>query len=173
MKASTFWRLVVSDESGFLDGILSLLDDAGIKYCLIGGHAVNAYVEPVVSLDLDVAIALDQIASAEDLLRRHYKVEESPHSIKVSQPGSDLRVQIQTDPRYSEFVERAEVRLVLGRELPVVRIDDVLKGKVCAASDSGRRPSERLKDFADIARMLELRPDLSPLVPIEIQDRLT
>jgi len=34
----------------FLDALAAL--DAG--YCVIGGLAVNAYVEPVVSLDLDV-----------------------------------------------------------------------------------------------------------------------
>jgi hypothetical protein len=105
MKASTFWRLVLSDESGFLDSILALLDEAGINYCLIGGQAVNAYVEPVVSLDLDVAIALDQMELAQDVLRRRYRVEEFPHSVNVSEPGSDLRVQIQMDPRYGAFVE--------------------------------------------------------------------
>ncbi len=172
MKAATFWRLVVSDKSGFLDSILLLLDEAGIKYCLIGGQAVNAYVEPVVSLDLDVAIALDQVALVEELIVHRYKVEHFPHSINLSEPGSDLRVQIQTDPRYAEFVEHAEVRSVLGQDIPVARIEDVLHGKVWAASDPGRRPSKRLKDYADIARILESRPELTPLVPLEIRERL-
>ena len=172
MKAATFWRLVVSDESEFLDRIMALLGEAGIKYCLIGGQAVNAYVEPVVSLDLDVAIALDQIAAAESLLRQSFQVEHFPHSINVSEPESDLRVQIQTDPRYAGFVEHAEVRSVLGRDFPVARIEDVLQGKVWAASDPGRRPSKRLKDFADIARILESRPDLAHIVPPAIRARL-
>jgi hypothetical protein len=173
MKASTFWRLVVSDESGFLDRILSELDQAGIKYCLIGGQAVNAYAEPVVSLDLDVAVATDQIAAAKQLLARSFHVEEFPHSINVSSPGSNLRVQIQTDERYADFVARAGVREVLGQDLPVARIEDVLLGKVWAASDPARRPSKRLKDYADIARLLETRPDLVELVPPSIRHRLT
>ena len=172
MKAAAFWKIVLSDESDFLDRILSLLREAGIKYCLIGGQAVNAYVEPVVSLDLDVAIALDQIAAAESLMSRSFRVEHFPHSINVSEPRSDLRVQIQTDPRYAEFVEHAQVRSVLGHDIPVARIEDVLQGKVWAASDPGLRPSKRLKDFADIARILESRPDLTQLVPAEIQERL-
>jgi hypothetical protein len=173
MKASTFWRLVVSDESGFLDRILSLLDEAGVRYCLIGGQAVNAYAEPVVSLDLDVAVALDQIDAARELLAPLFKVEEFPHLINVSDAGSNLRVQIQTDERYAEFVQRAEVREVLGQQLPVARIEDVLRGKVWAAADPTRRRSKRLKDYADIARLLEARPDLVDLVPEDIRRRLT
>jgi hypothetical protein len=172
MKASTFWRLVVSDESGFLDRIVSLLDEAGVRYCLIGGQAVNAYAEPVVSLDLDVAVALEQIDAARELLAPLFKVEAFPHSINVSDAGSNLRVQIQTEERYAEFVQRAEVREVLG-QLPVARIEDVLRGKVWAAADPTRRRSERLKDYADIARLLEARPDLVDLVPEDIRRRLT
>jgi hypothetical protein len=172
MKASTFWRLVVSDESGFLDKILATLDDAGIRYCLIGGQAVNAYVEPVVSLDLDVAVALNQIDLARQVLSHAFDVEVFPHSVNVSRPGSALRVQIQTDPRYAAFVDHAELQSVMGQDLPVARIEDVLQGKVWAASDPGRRPSKRLKDYADIARILEARPDLAGLVPDEIRVRL-
>jgi hypothetical protein len=172
MKARTFWSLVVSDESEFLDRILALLAEAGIKYCLIGGQAVNAYVEPVVSLDLDVAVALDQISTAEETLGRTFEIERFPHSINVSEPGSDLRVQIQTDPRYADFVQHAEVKSVLGRDIPVARIEDVLQGKVWAASASGQRPSKRLKDYSDMARILESRPDLTVAVPEAIRQRL-
>jgi hypothetical protein len=172
MKAATFWSLVVSDESEFLDRILALLAEAGIKYCLIGGQAVNAYVEPVVSLDLNVAVTLNQIAVAEEIPGRAFQVERFAHSVNVSEPGSDLRVQVQTDPRYAAFVEHAEVRSVLGRDVPVARIEDVLQRKVWAASDPARLPGNRLKDFADIARILESRPDLSTLVPDDIRSRL-
>lgn len=140
---------MLADESGFLDSVLPLLDD------------------------LDVAIALDQRSLAQDVLRRRYQVEEFPHSLNVLEAGSDLRVQIQTDPRYGAFVEHADVRSVLGKDVPDVRIEDVLQGKVWAASDAGRRPSKRLKDFADIARILESRPELATLVPAEIRERLT
>ena len=42
---------------------LDLLHENEIDYCVIGGLAVNAYVEPVVSLDLDIIIATDTITS--------------------------------------------------------------------------------------------------------------
>lgn len=172
MKASTFWKTVTADRSNFLDRLISLLTEAGIRYCVIGGQGVNAYADPVVSLDLDIAVALDQVEAAERLLSRHFKVERFPHSINVSDPDSDLRVQVQTDERYSEFVPRAREREVLGETLWVAAVEDVLQGKVWAASDPARRQSKRLKDFADIARILEIYPALAVNVPDEIKSRL-
>jgi hypothetical protein len=81
-----------------------------------------------------------------------------PHSLNVSAAGSDLRVQIQTDPRYGGFVDRAVTRDGLGRCLPVAAIEGVLQGKVWAALDETRRPSKRQKDLADIARIIEAYP---------------
>jgi|SRR3990172_4421568 len=173
MKAATFWKIVVADRSDFLDRVVSLFDEHGIRYCVIGGQAVNAYAEPVVSLDLDIAIALDQIPQVETLLAQHFRVERFAHSLNVSDPGSDLRVQIQTDPRYAAFVDGAARREVLGRPLVVADVGDVLQGKIWAASDATRRPSKRLKDLADIARIIESRPELADTVPPEIRERLT
>jgi hypothetical protein len=92
--------------------------------------------------------------------------------VNVSQPGSDLRVQFQTDPRYDGFAEHAARRLVLGRELPVAAVEDVLRGKVWAAQDATRRPSKRQKDLADIARLIEARPELRAQVPADILSKL-
>jgi hypothetical protein len=172
MKAAVFWRTVVADESNFLDRILALLSEHGLRYCLIGGQAVNAYADPVVSLDLDVAIALEQIPEAERLLDERFHVERFPHSLNVSDAGSDLRVQIQTDPRYSAFVNHAESHSVLGQDLRVAKLEDVLQGKIWAAADPSRRTIKRLKDFADIARLLEVRPDLIDRVPEEMRQRI-
>jgi hypothetical protein len=125
-----------------------------------------------VSLDLDLAIAVDQLQQTEALLAAIFHVEHHPHSLNVSEPGSDLRVQIQTDPRYAAFVDRAAPHELLGIRLPVAWIEDILHGKLWAAGDPARRPSKRLKDLADIARLLEVAPDLQPLVPPEILAKL-
>jgi hypothetical protein len=92
--------------------------------------------------------------------------------VNVSLPGSDLRVQLQTDPRYAAFVERASVRDVLGLSLPVAAVEDVLQGKVWAAQDPKRRPSKRQKDLADISRLLEAHPELRRSVPPDVLARL-
>jgi hypothetical protein len=55
-------------------------------------------------LDLDIVIAVEQSRQAEDWLRREFLVEAFLHSLIVSAGGSELRVQIQTDPCYAPFV---------------------------------------------------------------------
>lgn len=172
MRAHAFWKTVVDDKVDFLDGVIRLFADNGIRYCLVGGQAVNAYVEPVVSLDLDVVVATSQLRQVETLMRGSFVVEDFPHSLNVSLPGSDLRVQIQTDPRYASFLDRAAIRDVLGLRLPVAAVDDLLQGKLWAVMDPTRRSSKRQKDLADIARLLEAYPVLRERVPAEILARL-
>ncbi len=172
MRAQAFWKAVVEDRVDFLDRLIALLADHGVRYCVVGGQAVNAYAEPVVSLDLVVAVAADQLCQVEALLREAFSVERFPHSLNVSVPGSDLRVQVQTDLRYAAFVDRAEMRDVLGLRLPVARLEDLLQGKVWAVTDDTRRPSKRQKDLADIARLLEGYPALRAQVPAEVLARL-
>lgn len=94
------------DEANFLESFVSLLEEKHVSYCIVDGQAVNAYVEPLVSLDLDLVVAAGQMAEVEKALSERYILDRFPHSLNVSVPGSELRIQIQTDPRYFAFVER-------------------------------------------------------------------
>ena len=82
---------------------------------------------------------------------------------------SDLRVQLQTDARYQAFLRRSERKNVLGRDLPVAAIEDVVQGKVWAYQDPERRPSKRQKDLADILRLIEAHPHLKQLLPDSVR----
>ena len=172
MQAATFWRTVTMDHADLLERTLEILAEAGARYCVIGGQAVNAYAEPVVSLDLDLALAPGEVERIGALFGPPIRIERFEHSVNLSAPGSDLRIQLQTDPRYQEFPARAELRDVLGHRLPVAQLEDVLRGKVWAAGDPTRRASKRQKDLADIARLLEEYPELRELVPQSLLDRL-
>jgi hypothetical protein len=172
MQALAFWKAVAMDESNFLEGLIGLLAEHKIRYCVIGGQGVNAYAEPLVSLDLDLVVAVDQLEEVELLLGSRFHLEHFPHSLNVSEPGSQLRVQIQTDPRYFDFPSRSGERDVLGVRLPVAAVEDVLKGKIWAAQDPERRASKRRKDLLDIERLIETHPRLQSQVPQEILDRL-
>jgi hypothetical protein len=172
MKASTFWRTVTADHAGLLEQTLQVLEEAGARYCVIDSQAVNAYAEPVVSLDLDLALAPGEMERLGALFGPPIRIERFEHSVSLSAPGSDLRIQFQVDPRYQDFPARAEVREVLGHRLPVARLEDVLRGKVWAASDLSRCASKRQKHLADIARLLEEHPELREMVPQSILQRL-
>jgi hypothetical protein len=172
VKALAFWKAVVVDEANLLDQLVALLTESRARYCVIGGQGVNAYVDPVVSLDLDIVVAVEDLSRLEPVLAGRFRLERFPHSLNVSLAGSDLRVQIQTDPRYADFLARAAERDVLGERLLVAAVEDILRGKVWAAQDETRRPSKRQKDLADIARLLEARPDLRDFVPASVLARL-
>jgi hypothetical protein len=172
MQAAAFWKAITTDTVDFLGSAVTLLDESLVHYCVIGGQAVNAYVDPLVSLDLDLVVAAEDYARAAEALESRFRVQPYPGGLAVSTIGSHLRIQIHTDPRYVEFVARARPRVVLGRTLPVAMVEDVLRGKVWAALAPERRASRRQKHLADIARLLESFPELAPLVPYEVHRKL-
>jgi hypothetical protein len=151
MQALEFWKAVTVDHANLLESLIRLLHEHKVKYCVIEGQAVNAYAEQLTPI-----------------LRTQFVVEEFPHRLNVSTPGSQLCVQIQTDPKYLDFPDRAERREVLGLELSVASLGDLLQGKVWAASDPTRRATKRQKDILDIARLIEKYPHLRPRVPANL-----
>lgn len=138
-------------------------------YCLIGGLAVNCYVEPVYTLDADfvmIAESLPQLVL--DLERVGYAVERHMHSINASPPGSELRIQFTTDKRYQAFPARAELKQVLGVTAKVACLEDIARGKIWAYSDPQRRFSKRKKDELDLIRLAETYPHLKALYPEDL-----
>ncbi len=172
MTAKEFQKLVTGDKSDFLDRFLVLLGDKRIEYCVIGGLAVNAYAEPVVTLDCDVVVVASRLAELEQALQSMCEVERFEHSLNLSDKQSGVRIQIQMDPRYQPFVSRSSKREVLDRRLPIADIDDLLQGKIWAYQDATRRASKRQKDLVDISRLIEARPALVAKVPEDIREKL-
>jgi hypothetical protein len=172
MSSLAFWKAVVADKSNFLERIIALLEEHEIRYCVIGGVAVNAYADPVVTLDLDIVVATDQLARVRELAELQFKVREFPYSLNVYDPGSKLQVQFQRRPEMSVVLGGARVREVMDLRLPVAAPEDLMDAKVAAALEPTRRPSKRQKDLADISRLLEAFPKLRDRVPEEIIARL-
>ncbi|MEX2269965.1 MAG: hypothetical protein WD690_00750 [Vicinamibacterales bacterium] len=71
-------------------------------------------------------------------LAASFDIARFPHLLNVTSPESDLRVQIQTDPRYADFVDRSETRPVLGIQMRVAALVDVRQGKIWAATNEAR-----------------------------------
>ncbi|HPA47696.1 MAG TPA: hypothetical protein PK395_18180, partial [bacterium] len=61
MTGKEFLNSLANGKSDILQELLVILSETDARYCVIGGLAVNAYVEPVVSLDVDIVIAVDDI----------------------------------------------------------------------------------------------------------------
>ena len=172
MMEKEFMNKVARGKDDFLQKFIDILEKENISYCIVGGLAVNAYAEPVVSLDLDVVVVAEKLNNLVSVLRELFSVGEYPNSINISESTSDLRIQIQTDPRYQPFIDRAVSKTVLGYDVFVAEVKDVLRGKIWAAMDETRRPSKRQKDLADIMRLIEKDPTLVSLLPEDLRKRL-
>ena len=173
MTGKEFLNRVAHGERDIVEILLALLEDTGSKYCVIGGLGVNAYAEPVVSLDLDLVVIADRVPAVRSAAEaRGMRVEEFEHGIDVSMLGSDWRIQLQTDDRYQDFVSRAEPRDVLGYTMFVASLRDILRGKLWAYSDRTRRRSKRQKDLSDIMRLVEAHPELRNSLPRDILSQL-
>lgn len=173
MTGKEFLNAVANGKTDIIQLLLKLLEDTGSAYCVVGGLAVNAYAEPVVSLYLDLVVVSDRLeAVCEAAGSKGLNIQRFEHSINLSILGSDLRIQIQTDPRYQGFLSRAVKRDVLGYRMTVAALEDVLQGKIWAYSDEQRRKSKRQKDLADITRLVETHPALKEKLPPEIRSRV-
>jgi hypothetical protein len=142
-------------------------------YCLIGGMAVNCYVEPVYTLDADIVAISEQLHPLLDRLQEQgFKIETHAHSVNVQAPESDLRIQFTTDERYQTFLSRASKREVLGLSVGVACLEDVARGKLWAYHDPQRRLSKRKKDELDLIRLAEAYPELKSLYPKELLEQI-
>lgn len=173
MTEKEFYKRIVKGKKDLLQEFINILKRRRIKFCIIGGLAVNAYTEPVVSLDIDVVVGADKIPDLVSLLKDKYKIKTYSNSINISSSSSDLRIQIQTDSRYQGFIEGAVYRNVLGYRLPVAKPEDILQGKIWAVGDRTRRASKRQKDLSDILRLLETKKELTPYITKDLKNKLS
>jgi hypothetical protein len=161
MTAKKFydWQTV-----GGTDDVMRLIDcleRADIPWCAIGGIAVNHWAaDPVVTRDVDFVVATDAIDRAVDhLLEVGFQAEKFQWSINFT-GHSSVSLQLSTEDFYRDFPTRAVPADVHGILFRVASLEDTLKGKIKAWSDSSRRQSKRIKDLGDIARLIEAHPRL-------------
>ncbi len=160
--------------------VVETLRRHGAGWCVIGGMAVNAYVSPVYTANLDmVVVAADLPPVLADLATADFRVKEYPYSVNAQRRAGPaerashrLMVQFSKSARYQPFVARAVLRPILGIDVPVATLEDVVQGKLWAWSDPERRLSKHAKDEADLIRLGEVHPKIRPLLPDALRDAL-
>lgn len=153
--------------------LVALLEQQGCPWCMIGGLAVNHWaLEPMVTKDVDLVIATENVAAAcAALAAAGYEVKQFPFSINC-QGSSKLSIQLSTDAMYQAFPARSVPADIHGILMRVACLEDTLAGKLAAYNDRQRRPSKRQKDLTDIARLVEAHPELEPLIPVSLLTRI-
>jgi hypothetical protein len=173
VKLIEIYDSVVAEGSSSFAEVIAVLEQAGGRYAVIGGLAVNCYVEPVFTADADVVIALGEVDRfTEALLAKGYTVERYPFSLNFRKVGSDLSLQVSTDAAYQEFLDRSERKEVLGVLANVACLHDLIEGKIRAWSDPDRRLSKRAKDQADLLRIAERYPEMVSLLPERLKAQI-
>lgn len=162
--------------AGGADDVMRMIDAlerAEIPWCAIGGVAVNHWAaEPMVTRDVDFVVAVDQIDQAVEALNKAgFASEKHAWSVNFTSK-SQVSIQLSTEDFYRDFPSRSVPADVHGILLRVASLADTLAGKIQAWSDEARRPSKRLKDLTDIARLTEAHPELRSTLPEKVRQAL-
>ena len=140
--------------------LVDCLERADIAWCAIGGVAVNHWAtEPMVTQDLDFVVTAEHVDRVVSLLEEAgFHAERFEWSVNFK-GRSAVSLQLTTEAFYREFPARAVPADVHGILLRVASLRDTLAG-IKGWTEPGRRPSKRLKDLADVARLVEAHPEL-------------
>jgi hypothetical protein len=154
--------------------IFGALNDAGVRYLVVGGVAMNLLGYPRFTGDIDILLALDEanLERIARLMRNMGYEQRIPVDVQeLSEEGHVLRLMTEKNliaytfanpdlPQFSidvivgeslEFARYAKDALqvaVLDVQIPVVSIDDLIGMK---------RKSKRKKDADDVIALLELK----------------
>jgi hypothetical protein len=161
MTAKQFYDWQTSGGTDDVMRLVDCLERADIAWCAIGGVAVNYWArEPMVTQDVDFVVATDAIDRAVSLLEEAgFRSERFEWSVNF-EGRSKVSLQLSTEEFYREFPARAVAADVHGILLRVASLEDTLRGKMKAWADPTGRQSKRIKDLADIARLVESHPQL-------------
>ena len=161
MTAKQFYDWQTSGGTDDVMKLVACLERADIAWCAIGGVAVNHWAEqPMVTQDVDLVVASADVERAIALLEAEGFVSERCEWSVNFKGQSAVSVQLSTEAFYHDYPSRAVPADVHGILLRVASLEDTLRGKIKAWSESTRRQSKRIKDLADIARLVEAHPGL-------------
>jgi hypothetical protein len=172
MTAAEIYESVTNGGATDFGEVVEILNRSK-PWCLIGGFAVNCYVEPVYTVDVDLVVVATELSKIIGALEKAgFKVERFEHSTNAQRPGSELSVQFTTDARYQDFLKDTSDRDVLGISVPVASLENIVRGKIWAWQDGTRRLSKRKKDELDLIRITEAHAEVRHLMPSQIIDQL-
>jgi len=173
MTAKQFYDWQTSGGTDDVMRLVDCLERADAAWCAIGGVAVNHWAEqPMVTQDVDFVVVAEAVERAVSLLEQAgFACERFDGSINFK-GRSAVSFQLSTEDFYRDFPSRAVAADVHGILLRVASLEDTLKGKMKAWSQPERRQSKRLKDLADIARLVEAHPRLWDMLTGELKQQV-
>ena len=141
--------------------LATILATTGTPYAIIGGVALQIHqTEPRTTLDIDLAVPdVTALPDSALLAAGFTRTGVLPHSVNWIGPGG-TPVQFSDDPAFRDAIERSTTSTVDGTPLRVAAPLHLVKAKLRAARDPGRRRSKRIQDRADAVSLVESQPSL-------------
>jgi len=173
MMAKQFYDWQTAGGTDDVMRIVDCLERADVAWCAIGGVAVNHWAEqPMVTQDVGFVVAAEAVERVISLLEEAgFRSGRFEWSINFK-GRSAVSLQLSTEDFYRDFPSRAIPADVHGILLRVASLEDTLKGKMKAWSKPERRQSKRLKDLADIARLVEAHPHLWDMLTDDLKGQV-
>ena len=170
MTAKQFYDWQTAGGTDDVMRLVDCLERGDVLWCVIGGLAVNHWaLHPMVTQDVDFVVVADAVDRVVPLLEEAgFRAERFAWSVNF-RGRSTVSLQLSTEEFYRDFPSRAVPADVHGILLRVASLADTLSGKIRAWSDSSRRQSKRIKDLADIVRLVEQHPHLWETLTPELQ----
>lgn len=173
MTAKQFYDWQTSGGTDDVMRLVNVLEKADVAWCAIGGVAVNHWAEqPMVTQDVDLVVASDSVEKTVSLLEAEgFQSKRFEWSVNFK-GQSAISIQLSTEDFYRDFPSCAVPADVHGILMRVASLDDTLRGKIKAWSELARRQSKRIKDLADIARLVEAHPHLWDSLTDALKDQV-
>src|SRR2546430_10226538 len=110
MTAAEIYESVTNGGTSDFVDLVAILDRKK-PWSLIGGLAVNCYVEPVYTVDADIVVVAQHLpAIREELAAAGFRLEQFAHSLNAKKVPGKLSVLFTQDDRYQSFIARAKAR---------------------------------------------------------------
>ncbi|MCC7300634.1 MAG: nucleotidyl transferase AbiEii/AbiGii toxin family protein [Verrucomicrobia bacterium] len=152
------------------DTIGRKIPEAGVRFLLIGGHAVNHYGYTRATMDVDFMIAAEDVPTIRKVMKTagFSNVSEGKTVIFFSNPESPLRIDfLPVDSNTMQQLLKGSVKINYGgADLSVPCLNDLLAMKLFALKNGSSMRRDR--DFYDVVQLviangLDTETDLKPL----------
>ena len=145
-----------------LGRLIQLLDEAGARYALVGGHAVSAHTRPRLTVDVDLVVEARKRAAIERAAIAHgfqvkgekdvLRLVDSGHAADA--PVADLLL-ADSHPVWAEALRTSVTGVYQGHGLPVATTPALVAMKFVAATSPDRPQEDRLQDVSDVSRLVK------------------
>src|SRR5262249_7438546 len=137
--------------------VLRQLNEAGVRYCIVGGLALAHHSVPRQTQDVDIMVLPEDLQIVQRLLQGHelhgtavvmvFKIGET----RIDIIPANLRAKREAVLAYIED-------LLYGITVRVVNLRDLILLKLCAIPDCAER-RRRMQDETDVVGLIEMNPE--------------